>query len=524
LIKKLILKIYLINFQCNIYNILKITVCNYYYFFNLLYFRCFLEKNNNMITTNKIIKNTHKTGLLLIFIFFTILTYLSSDNFFFWDTVQLGSRHAHFFYENNFNNLLLPDNIDSGHIPTFGMYLAFLWIIFGKTLLISHFAILPFTLGIVFQLYLLIRRFISEKYIFPALILVLADPTLLSQSILVTPDIPLVFFFLLALNSVFGNRKILLSIAITGLFLSSMRGMMVSVALLIIDIYTNIKFADLKETFIKLAKRSIIYYPALVIFLSYNLYHYYVKSWIGYHENSPWAESFERVGFSGFLKNIVIFVWRMLDFGRVFLWFAAFFVGVKVFKSIKSDKIIFNLAFVFVVVSISLSISFLTYKYLNGHRYILPLYMIFAVIVSYLIFEKLTNEKLKYIVFSVALSGLLSGNLWVYPDKISQGWDSTLAHVHYYKLHEKLSNFIKNKGIKKYEVGSFFPNVTSDKFIYLNNDTSSYKEADIKKDKYIFYSNIFNIPDEDIDKLKRNFTEIKKYKNFGIYVVLYAPK
>lgn len=473
------------------------------------------------MTGYKTMKNTHKILLSALFLFFTLLTYLASDNFFFWDTVQLGSRHAHFYFETGFKNLLLPDNIDSGHIPAFGMYIAFLWTIFGKTLFVSHFAVLPFTLGIVYQLYLLIRRFISEKYIFLALILIVADPTLLSQSILIGPDIPLIFFFLLALNSIFKNKKILLSIAIAGLFLSSMRGMMVSVALLIFDVYTNIKISFTKKTLKSLLKRSIIYLPALFIFLSYSIYHYHVKSWIGYHEDSPWAKSFERVGLSGFLKNIVILGWRLLDFGRVFLWIIATILVIKTYSSIKKDKNIRKLLIFIILITAALSVSFLSYKHLSGHRYILPVYLIFALIVSYLIFEKLGNQKLKYILFSIALTGLISGNFWIYPDKISQGWDSTLGHVHYYKLHEKLSNFIEKKGIKKYEVGSYFPNITEDKYIYLNNDTCKYVEADLKKNRYVFYSNIFNIPDNDIDYLKKHFKEIKRFQSFGVYVVLY---
>ncbi|MEA2042312.1 MAG: hypothetical protein U9N85_07145 [Bacteroidota bacterium] len=475
----------------------------------------------------KIYKNRgiHKIWLTGFFLFFIILTYLSSNNFFFWDTVQLGSRHAHFFYENNFSRLLLPDNIDSGHIPTFGMYLAFTWFLFGKTLFVSHFAILPFTLGIVYQLYILLHKFISDKYIFLALTLVVADPTFLSQTLLVGPDIPLMFFFLLALNSVFKNNRIILSVAVVGLFLLSMRGMMISIAILAFDIYTNIKYQKIKETFFLLLKRSMIYYPALIVFLFYNIYHYYIKSWIGYHEDSPWAGSFERVGLLGFLKNIIVFIWRMLDFGRIFLWIAALFITFKVFKSIKKDKKIRKLLFLFIIMSASLLISFLSYKNLSGHRYILPIYLIFAIIVSYLIFEKLNNTKFKYIIFSIVFVGLITGNLWVYPEKYSQGWDASLAHIHYYKLHEEMKNYIQSRGIKSEDVGSVFPNTTPDKFVYLNSEKRVYANKNLNKNKYIFYSNVFNdFSDADIEILQTDFIEIEVRESWGVFVKLYKKK
>ena len=117
-------------------------------------------------------------------------------NIFFWDTIQLGAKHATFFYNTSFTEAFLPDEFDSGHIPAFGMYLAFCWKLFGKSLMVSHLGMLPFLLGIVYQSFLLVKKFVPSKYIWLALLIFLADATLLSQSILVSPDIPLVFFFL----------------------------------------------------------------------------------------------------------------------------------------------------------------------------------------------------------------------------------------------------------------------------------------------------------------------------------------
>ena len=58
--------------------------------------------------------------ILFFLILFTILTYLVSDHIFFWDTVQLGAKHGLHFYDTNFSEILLPDVIDSGHVPVFG--------------------------------------------------------------------------------------------------------------------------------------------------------------------------------------------------------------------------------------------------------------------------------------------------------------------------------------------------------------------------------------------------------------------
>src|SRR6185437_14021263 len=110
---------------------------------------------------------------------------------------QLGSQHAHWFYTNNFRTLLFPNEIDSGNTPIFGLYIATVWKLFGRSLLTSHYAMLPFLLGIVIQIYFLCKRFLKESSLLWGMLLLLMQPTLLAQSILISPDIILIFFYLL---------------------------------------------------------------------------------------------------------------------------------------------------------------------------------------------------------------------------------------------------------------------------------------------------------------------------------------
>ncbi len=471
----------------------------------------------------KILKEN--TKLLPFYLFFILLTWLVSGHIFFWDTVQLGAKQGLFFYENNFSKLLLPDIIDSGHIPAFGAYLALCWKIFGKSLFVSHFAMLPFLIGIVWQSFILIKNYIRKKYFYLALILFLADPTLLSQAALVSPDIPLVFLFLLALNSVLHHKSINLSIAAAGLILISMRGMMVAFAVLIIDILLNVKFEGFRSIIIQLLKKSIIYFPALIIFIVYNYYHYSVKGWIGYHETSPWAPAFQRVGPVGFLYNIGILIWRLIDFGRVFLWGFSFIVTFLYFKMLMSDRKVRQLLLIFFIILVSLSVSFLLYKNLSGHRYLLPAILLFAVYTNYLIFEKIKAERLKYILFIILLAGLLTGNLWIYPDKIAKGWDSTLAHLPYYHLRDEMMNYMQKNGIRIEDAGSVFPDAAELKYLDLSESTRKHAEKDLNTNEYIIYSNIFNdFEDNEIDRLKTDFTLVKDFHQSGVFIRLYKRK
>lgn len=478
-----------------------------------------MENRQNKINASEVLK------LLPFFTFFVVLTFLVSGNVFFWDTIQLGSKHAHFFYDNNFSKIFLPDEIDSGHIPAFGFYLALCWKIFGKSLFVSHFAMLPFLIGIVWQAYLLLKKYIEKKYIYLALTLFLADATLLAQATLISPDIPLIFLFLMALNSVLKYNKLMLSIAVLGLFLVSMRGMMVSFAILLIDITQNLKFSKVKDTILYLLKKSVIYLPAFLVFVGFELFHYKIKGWIGYHENSQWAECFKQVDFHGFLHNFAVLIWRLVDFGRIFLWIATNFLIIKYFKNCKKDKKFLQIIIFFIIILICLSATFVLYKNLSGHRYILPVYLVFSLLTIYLIFEKIKNKKTKYIVFTVLLVGLLSGNFWIYPDKISQGWDSSMAYLPYFNLRNKMMNYMKTQNIKIEDVACVFPNECEQKFLDLSNINQRHQALNLDSNEYVLYSNIYNdFTDEEVKKMKTDFILVRECKHLNIFICLYKKK
>ena len=460
--------------------------------------------------------------ILFFLILFTILTYLVSDHIFFWDTVQLGAKHGLHFYDTNFSEILLPDAIDSGHVPVFGMYLALVWKVFGKTLFVSHFAMLPFLFGIVIQSFHLVKRYVQINYLFYALTIFLLEPTLLGQSALVSPDIPLVFFFLLSLNSILSNKRILLTLGIMGLFLISMRGGMTSFALLLLDLYFNNNKSSSKA-FWRLVKMSWSYLPGFLLFCTYNYLHYSEKNWIGYHENSPWSPSFQHVDFTGFVKNIIVLGWRLLDFGRVFLWMLGLWFAVKYFSKFRKDDKIKELLIIFMVVIICSSISFLSYTGLNAHRYILPVYLSFSLLVIYMIFSSEIIQK-RWIT-SFLCVGLLSGHLWVYPSHISQGWDASLAHLHYFDLREKMLADMNSLQISIPEVACVYPNNSEQRYMDLSNDTIKHSAFDHTLSKYVLYSNVYNdYTDEDVKVLTEEFNIISHHQKMGVFMNLYERK
>jgi len=467
-----------------------------------------------------------KNNLILSvsYAFVLVLLILNIQNSFFWDTVQLGSKQANFYYSTNYSSLLLPDSIDSGHIPAFGIYISLIWSFFGRNLLTSHLAIMPFALGIILQLYIFIKKIVPEKFWGVMLVLILIDPSLLSQMTLVSPDVPLVFFFLLAINSVIKNNKIILTISIIFLFLVSMRGMMVSVCILFFDLFYNIYFTkNLKKLLLSLLKRSVIYLPALFIFILFSIFHYLEKGWIGFHSSSPWAESFETVDIKGFFFNIGILGWRIIDFGRIGIWVVFFVIFFKYRKEILNNKKVRLLILFFIITLIILSANILWAKNLIGHRYLIPVYLSFSILCAYLLFLPFINEKLRITLFLFWIVIISTGNFWIYPSKIAQGWDSTLAHLPYYNLRNKAIDYLDYEKIDVLKVASFFPNLSSFDSIDLNGNQKYFVEFD-GTNEYLFYSNIFNVNDNEYEQIISDYDIIKNFKKNGVFVWICKKK
>ena len=147
----------------------------------------------------------------MFFIAALSFTLLNSGNSFFWDSVVQVSLPANWYFDNNIRQLFLPDEIASGHPSFVGMYLALIWKIFGRSLFVSHMAMLPFIYGILLHLYKLIARAgLTTSGSLLIMLVVVCDATLVSQLSMITFDIPQIFFFLWSLNAFFDERSVYL--------------------------------------------------------------------------------------------------------------------------------------------------------------------------------------------------------------------------------------------------------------------------------------------------------------------------
>ncbi len=465
-------------------------------------------------------KSKHLQVGFFLSILYLGLTWLCRENIFFGDMVQFGSRHPHFFFENNFSSIFLPNHLDSGHPPLFGIYIAFAWKLFGKSLVVSHFAMFPFLLIIAFQIPKFLSHWIKGSSLWIASLLVFMEPTLFAQATLTSPDIVLITFLLLSMNAYLNKKFILLSLFLIPLGLISLRGMMLLFSLFISTLI--IRSTDSENTFLKKLFTSIIVFlPAASLASIWLLVHYQLTGWIGFHSDSPWATSFQQVGIFQMVKNIGLFVWRLVDFGRVSIWLLAVVVLIaglrrKIFSSVQKDLLIILVVLIFIFL-----LNTIFADGLVGHRYYLPIYLVllFFVLVS---IQDLKSIQLKLIYALIAISFYLGGN-YIYPSHVAMGWDATPAHLPYYQLRSEAVSFLDSKNIKLNEVGSGFPNLDSQEILTLNSDTSHFNSYANKNLKYILWSNVFNYPDSLINILELKEPVFSSSKR-GVFVKIYELK
>ena len=465
------------------------------------------------------------------YLFFITLVICTANYPFFWDTIQLASKQAHFFYESDFHTIILPNEIDSGHIPSLGIYLALIWKITNKSLLVSHLAMLPFVIGIVYQTILLVQKLFSTRWQYYAIAILLADATLLAQCTMVSPDVMLVFFFLMALNNLLFKKSFWYSVALAGLTLSSMRGMMCVAGLFAVEVITCFieNHVSLKHGKVKLILKEIfkilrLYIPSIIIAGSFWGWHYYKTGWIGYHKTMPWYPFFAPVGFKGVIFNTFILGWRLIDFGRLFIWLAGFFCLWHYFNKRPAIPVFLrSILIILICIFLSLSHAVILHKNLSGHRYLLPIYILLTLAVTLYLFEAVNSDFWKKAIFYLMLAGILSGNFWIYPDRIAKGWDGTLAYLPYFPLREKMMRYMEKEGILLSQTGTLFPNSGQVEYIDLSGRKDSFAELDLKSNHYVFYSNVFNgFSDDELSELKNKWKLEKTYRFMMVKIILYA--
>lgn len=453
--------------------------------------------------------------LLLAFVFFSLLTVFSVHIPFFWDGTFFSEIAVNLFDKGLFH-LIDTSHPDTGGFPLYSLYLAAAWKIFGKSLAVSHWVILPFLFGILVQYHQLCKRFLNPAVIPAALLLLICEPVFITQSILMGYDILMVYFFMLALNALLADRKILFSTALTLLCMSSIRGMMLGFSLLLIDcfIYKKINFGMIKK-----------YIPAAVIVMLWMFYHHRETGWFFF---SPDRENTHEALLTGgmMLKQIAYMTWKLIDFGRITLWLFAVILGIYMYRKNKNAELL-SLFKIVLIPLIVLIVCMAPFGNPAGHKYFIAVFLVLNVAVCYLL-QALVNKQSRNILVFAFLLSLISGNFILYPERYGNGWDSSLKVLPYFQLRNEMDAFIAAQKISPAEVGTQYPLIADKRFSHLTEESIQYNNVwsgPIGNYDYFLFTNVINtdIP-EQVEKVKKEWVLLKHIESGQIYIELYIKK
>lgn len=442
----------------------------------------------------------------------------------FFDNVIFVSEMGFHLFENgllNWNSF--PLESDPGHPPFIATFMALGWWLFGKSLAVSHWMMLPCIFGLLWQIESFVSFFVKDKKLrIWACLLVIIDPTLLSHLVLINVEVIQLFFFFLALNAVLRNRNYQKIIGLIFLGITSYRGMMLCAGIFLIDLFI----------FILVEKKSIKKFIGYKIFLTYTIaafpailylvWRILFKGWIMSHPlqiwGNAWAYSSLEEFLANFLRNILVLIQRFTDFGRIALLMFVFFTLYIKRKSINWVQIKpLILVFVFSTVLIY-SFSLIIVSPI-GHNYFIPSYLALGLLSFILINE----YKKKWIIYVGLISSLLLGNFIVYPDKFAQGWESSLAHLPYWNLRQNAIEYMDSNSIPISKTASFFPNTLSIDHIDLNYDLRKFCKFS-GTEEYAFYSNVYNLSDSELEELHQNYFILKTFSKFNVRIEIMQKK
>lgn len=455
---------------------------------------------------------TNTKILLPFFIILTLLTVFSFNVPFFWDSTFFSTTAVHF-YNNGIKGLIGPIEYDTGGFPLYSSYLTIIWKYFGKTLTVSHLAMLPFLLGVIYEFFKLAKRYLNERTIVYALVLLIIHPVFITQSILMGYDIIILYFFLLSLNALYSNKSILYSIALIFLCLISIRGIMLASVLFIFDLILN------KKLDLKLIKN---YFPSILILIIWTIYH---KQQTGWYLFSPIREDNHEqfAGVGMMLRQFIYIVWKNIDLGGIVLWIIFLFSGLYFFKKAKSTQHKELLRSVLISFFV-LTAFMILIKNPIGHKYFLVVFVLLILSVCYFI-QQIEKQKVRIVLFTLIAICLVAGNFILYPQRYGNAWDSSLKTIPYFKIEKEMKEFIQKNKIPQNAIGTQFPLTMDLNVSHLSDSTFHYsdiEDANINSYPYFLYSNIINTNRiEELDEIKKTWVIQKEMKNGMIELVLY---
>jgi len=463
-----------------------------------------------------------------VLLIYAALGVLCLNNGYFWDTIQQISKEAHGYYQTGFSSLLLPatdtgaDAVATGyHPPLMGMVTAALWKIFGYRLWVSHAFVMLWAVVLVCNVWKLLTRLFSHRMAGWVLLIVMLEPTVLTQFAIASPDFILLTAFIVALRGMLEHKSRLLALGLIVLCAVNMRGIFAGAGLFVVQLYYSrlqvSKALNLRSVF----NIMLPYLPALVLTAAYFGYYFAARGWFFTHAGGHYSLP---SGAGAVVKHLAEYGLRSVENGRIVIWLIGIYVAFHLSKKMKtlSAELIAVLLLFALLAGLYLLLGCFTRMPFSA-RYFMPQFFLLTVLVLKGLTEIVTGRKiLVYLI--VVLCFELTGHLWIYPRKIAKSWDCTLAHLPYYGLRAECFQYIDKQGWNYKDISGGFCLYGNRRFTELGNADKTVGTS--TNNRYFIYSNISNVDDSLFDELENPtyWTPVRQFEKGAVVIIIYEQK
>lgn len=444
-----------------------------------------------------------KNAWWLISIFFVLLILNHIDTPVFWD--MYGQvKTARYFIDTNFTNLIPNTNgfTDNGYFPLYAIYLAALFKLFGYKLWIAHLSVMPFVIGLLYQLQHFCRHFLTPEKTLFVLLLVCIHPAVEAQSIYFSSEICFVFLSVWLLNTIIDERASRMALSSLLVCLLNFRGL------------PFVIFLALYFIFFKKQKSAWYVVSGVLVSILWLLVHFYMSGWLFKNPENIEHRTFLPV--SGMVKNIFWFMVKLTDFANII---GLIFIALFSFR----EKKINELSILWIIASISVLAFCVPLSNPIGTRYFLLAYILmlpaFILSVSSFSFQKFIAACILFTVF------LWQSGRLIKPDKYGNAWDCTLAGLDYFEARKQLDAYVQQNHIAPKDVAAGFQVYFNDNYYLMNGSGKEYdllSDTEMNANFYIADSNICNNYNPlRKEHLKNNYTLVRSFIKGPVYINLY---
>lgn len=463
---------------------------------------------------------------LIATIIYAGLTLICLDHIYFWDNIQQTSKEAHWFYLTDFSSLIMPSQ-NSGaeivatgyHPPLMGIMTALLWKVLGYELWVSHVFVFFWFIILIYNLRKIIYRFFNEDNAGWVLLIVLLESALLTQFAIASPDFILFTAFIVSIRAILERKNAVLAVGIFFLCAINMRGVFIGAILFVSHIYYNQLFNRNRFSINQAFKTILPYLPTLLILGAYFGYYINRNGWFFTGETDGHYSAPRNAGI--IVKHGAEFILRSIENGRIAIWICGAIVAFIWWKRRLqiSPEHKFLISIFALLTGLYLLFIFISQMPFSA-RYFMPQFFALTLLAMSGI-SKLLNPRYLKPAFILILLFELTGNLWIYPDKIAKPWDCTLAHLPYYGLREECFAYIDHEKLDYDNISAGFCLYGNQRFVELG---SKNRKTGTETDReYFIYSNISNIEDSFSDELhnEKIWTPVKGFQKCFVVIRIY---